>query len=159
MSVRIANEVLIPEIAAHLRAGKDVLFTPSGNSMRPFIEGERDSVVLRYSDTVRVGDICLVAMRGPRDVHYVLHRVIRVEDDRVTLMGDGNLQGEEHVRRDDVLGTVVRILSPNGRTKPLTRGRLWYALLRWRPFALKVYRHTVVPYCYPTKQEQQTTTI
>ena len=44
--MKIANEILIPELARLLATGKEVRFTPSGVSMRPFIEGDRDSVIL-----------------------------------------------------------------------------------------------------------------
>lgn len=149
----VANDILIPHFAELLAEGKEVLFTPSGVSMRPFIEGGRDSVVLRRLPQVRIGDICLVRLTTDNGIRYVLHRVIRIEGEQVTLMGDGNPQGEEHTRLDDVLGTVVRILSPKGKHKPLTRGRCWYALRRWRRLGLKIYRHTVVKYLYNnTKQ-------
>ncbi len=43
----VANDILIPEIAQMLAEGREVRFTPNGISMRPWIEGGRDSVVLR----------------------------------------------------------------------------------------------------------------
>ena len=70
----VENDILIPEIRAILLEGRDVRFTPSGVSMRPFIEGGKDAVVLRHLPSVRVGDICLCDL-GER---YVLHRVIAV---------------------------------------------------------------------------------
>ena len=44
----------------------------------------------------------------------------------------------------DIIGRVIRIEGPSGRRKPLVRGRFWYTVRRWRPFLLKVYRHTVL---------------
>ena len=35
--MKIANDILIPEIERLLKDGKEVRFTPSGVSMRPFI--------------------------------------------------------------------------------------------------------------------------
>ena len=59
--MRIANDILIPELARLLADGKEVRFTPSGVSMRPFIEGDKDSVVLaQLTRAPRVGDILLV---------------------------------------------------------------------------------------------------
>ena len=86
-----------------------------------------------------------LAYIGPR---YVLHRVIKVEDDSVTLMGDGNLRGEEHCTQDDVVGTVIRIDNPNGRRKPLTNGWLWRKLLPIRWILLKFYRKLYLPLAY-----------
>ncbi|MCQ2339825.1 MAG: S24/S26 family peptidase [Paludibacteraceae bacterium] len=135
----VDNTVLIPEMVRLLHEGKSVTFTPTGVSMRPFIEGGQDSVILIKADQLRVGDIVL-AQITPN--HYVLHRLIALQGDQVTLMGDGNLFGQEHCSRSDVLAKVQRIISPKGHRKPLTRGRLWLMLLPLRRLLLKVYRHT-----------------
>lgn len=149
--MKIANEILVPELARLLAEEKEVRFTPSGNSMRPFIEGNRDSVILApLTRSPRRGDILLVGATQPGgQTTYVLHRLVRIAHDEqgelLVLQGDGNLQGEETCRRSDVIGRVRRIESPKGRAKLLTRGRLWHALLPIRGFLLKIYRHTVVP--------------
>lgn len=136
----VDNHILIPEMAQLLKEGHRVLFIPSGVSMRPFIEGGRDSVTLEWvdADSLRVGDIVL-CQTGER---YVLHRLIRITDDGLVLQGDGNIVGEEHCLCSDVLGRVVAICSPKGRRKPLTRGKIWHCLLPWRRYLLKIYRHT-----------------
>ena len=148
MTKKVENEILIPEMAELLAEGKYVCFTPTGVSMRPFIEGGRDSVTLRKQTEVRVGDIVLAAVSGQQsDVsgqkageHYVLHRVIVVDGEHVTLQGDGNLSGTEQCTMAHVLGTVVRIETPRGRCKLLTRGRLWYRIRGGRKWWLKIYR-------------------
>ena len=149
--MKIANEILVPELARLLAEEKEVRFTPSGNSMRPFIEGNRDSVILApLTRSPRRGDILLVGATQPGgQTTYVLHRLVRIAHDEhgelLVLQGDGNLRGEETCRRSDIIGRVRRIESPKGRAKLLTRGRLWHALLPIRGFLLKIYRHTVVP--------------
>ena len=149
--MKIANEILVPDLARLLAEEKEVRFTPSGNSMRPFIEGTHDSVILApLTRSPRRGDILLVGATQPGgQTTYVLHRLVRIAHDEqgelLVLQGDGNLQGEETCRRSDVIGRVRRIESPKGRAKLLTRGRLWHALLPIRGFLLKIYRHTVVP--------------
>jgi len=135
----IANAILIPEIAQLVRDGKSVTFTPGGVSMRPFIEGGKDSVLLVRPEHLRVGDIILAEVSDER---YVLHRLIALDGDKVTLMGDGNVRGEEHCTQDKVLAKVREIYSPKGHRKPLTRGRLWYYALPIRRYLLKIYRHT-----------------
>jgi len=138
MTKCVNNDILIPEIAALLREGKDVRFTPTGVSMRPFIEGGSDIVVLRKFADVRVGDIALAEINHKA---FVLHRVIAVQGDSVTLMGDGNIGNTESCTKADILGTVIRIENSRGRRKPLTRGRLWFYLRRFRRILLKIYRH------------------
>jgi len=135
----IANAILIPEIAQLVSEGKAVNFTPGGVSMRPFIEGGKDSVVLVRPEDLRVGDVILAQVEADR---YVLHRLIGIDGDQMTLMGDGNLRGEEHCLRQQVLAKVQEVRSPKGIRKPLTRGRLWHWALPLRRYLLKIYRHT-----------------
>ena len=144
--MKIANDILIPELARLMATGKEVRFTPSGVSMRPYIEGDRDSVILAPMNRApRVGDILLAQVEtlcGSKT--YVLHRLIRIEGEMLVLQGDGNLAGEERCNAADIIGRVIAIESPKGRRKLLTRGRLWYALRQLRKYLLKIYRHTLL---------------
>ena len=150
--MKVANDILIPELARLINEGKEVRFTPSGVSMRPFIEGERDSVVMApLTREPRRGDILLVHISQPAST-YVLHRLVRIEGSIFILQGDGNLMGEEECSREDIIARVVRIENPSGHRKPLTRGHIWYALKPMRRWLLKIYRHTVLPvYRYTDK--------
>ncbi len=153
--MRVENDILIPELARLLAEGKEVRFTPSGVSMRPFIEGDKDSVVLSPLDSSpKKGDLLLAeatALDGQKK--YVLHRLIDIEGAETSeplyiLMGDGNLSGTESCTRAGIIGRVTRIETPSGRTKPLTRGRLWLRLKPHRSFLLKLYRHTILKWFY-----------
>ena len=148
--MRVANDILIPELARLLSEGKEVRFTPSGVSMRPFIEGDKDSVILEpVTDAPRRGDVILAQVQtlcGRQT--YVLHRLVRIEDDTFVLQGDGNLGGEEYCKRGDIIGRVKRIESPRGRKKPITRGYLWFWLKPVRKWLLKIYRHTILIWFY-----------
>ncbi len=150
--MKIANDILIPELARLLAEGKEVRFTPSGVSMRPFIEGDRDSVVLSpIVARPKVGDILLVRIENKSQLStptYVLHRLIRIEGETFVLQGDGNLMGEETCTREGLIGRVTAIESPAGRRKPLTRGRLWHFLFPLRRWLLKIYRHSLLKWCY-----------
>lgn len=149
--MKIANDILIPEIERLLKDGKEVRFTPSGVSMRPFIEGDRDSVILTsLTRSPLIGDILLVRLESnsPMSPTFVLHRLVRIEGDTLVLQGDGNLVGEERCGASDIIGIVKRIESPSGRRKPLIRGRLWYAVRRWRWLLLKIYRHSILKWYY-----------
>jgi hypothetical protein len=153
--VRIENDILIPELARLLAEGKEVRFTPSGVSMRPYIEGDRDSVILApLKCAPQRGDILLAQVQtlcGRQT--YVLHRLVRIEhvpgnETEYILQGDGNLAGEERCRLGDIIGRVKAIEAPSGRCKPLTSGRLWYALRPLRKWLLKIYRHSVLKWQY-----------
>ena len=154
------SDILLLEIERLLNEGKEVILTPRGVSMRPFIEGGVDSVTLIKKPTVAVGDIVLAHIAD----RYILHRIVKLStsqlstsklDDfyklstlnyQLTLQGDGNLQGYEHCSAADILGTVTQIRSPKGRLKPLTKGRLWRLLKPLRRYLLKIYRHTYLPF-------------
>ena len=152
--MRIENDILIPELARLLNEGKEVRFTPSGVSMRPYIEGDKDSVILAPVTRAPIrGDILLAYVHAGARQTYVLHRLVRIEKDEkgeavYVLSGDGNLCGEETCRRADIIGRVARIESPKGHRKPLTNGRLWYMLSPVRKWLLKIYRHTWLKWNY-----------
>ena len=148
--MKIENDILIPELARLLSEGKEVRFTPAGVSMRPFIEGDKDSVILApLNRAPRRGDILLAQVQTLCGrTTYVLHRLIRIEGEQLILMGDGNLAGTEVCSRGDVIGVVIRIESPKGHRKMLTRGYLWYALRPVRKWLLKIYRHTIIIWFY-----------
>lgn len=139
--MQLPNEIFIPEIARLVSDGKQVQFTPTGVSMRPFIEGGVDNVTLVKPADLQVGDIVLAEIQPQ---HYVLHRIYAIEGDALTLMGDGNLVGTEHCTRAQVLAKVIAIHSPKGRRKPLTRAWLWRHLKYARRILLKIYRHTCI---------------
>ncbi len=134
--VVLPNEVLLDEVARFLAEGRDVVLPPKGRSMLPFIREGRHTVRLHKMDKVDKGDIVL-AHYGES---FVMHRVIAVEGDVVTLMGDGNLTGTERVGISDVCGTVIEIIDRNGRSRKPSKGRLWRKLLPVRKYLLKVYR-------------------
>ena len=153
--MRVENDILIPELARLLAEGKEVRFTPSGVSMRPFIEGDKDSVILSPMERLpQKGDILLAQVAAPDgQKRYVLHRLIRIEGSDTSeplyiLMGDGNLAGTETCIRQNIIGRVTRIENPSGKRKPLTRGTLWRLLLPYRKYLLKIYRHSALKWLY-----------
>ena len=74
-----------------LLAGRTVCFRVTGNSMFPLFRAGRDSVCIRPCSSVTIekpkrGDIILFCISGK----YILHRVMRIEGNRVVTAGDGN---------------------------------------------------------------------
>lgn len=118
-----------------LKDGKVIALVPQGISMLPFIKGGVDQVYLLKKDRVAVGDIVLVEYHGK----HILHRVYAVDGEKITLMGDGNLEGTEQVAADEVMGTVVDIVH-NGRHLKPKKAWLWRHLLPIRRYLLKIHR-------------------
>lgn len=135
----IPNEILLEDVATLLEEGRDVTLAPKGNSMLPFIREGRDSVILRRLPDVEEGDIVLVRLEDQR---YVLHRVMTVNRNRLTLMGDGNLGQTEVCGKADVIGTVVFIVRGDKTIKP-TKGMLWKHLFPIRRILLGLYRRVI----------------
>lgn len=128
----------LAQVSSLLDDGKMVVLKQIyGNSMLPFIRGGVDSVRLRKPEGVKVGDIVLAVFGG----RPIVHRVIAINGTKVTLMGDGNPKGMiEKGDLSNVLGVVDRIISPSGRSRRPTNGKLWRRLLPMRKYLLKVYR-------------------
>lgn len=143
------NAEFIPRIGDFVNEGHSVTIQVRGFSMRPFVENARDKAVIVKCSTVRRGDAVLAKVEGGR---FVLHRVVRVEGDRLTLMGDGNVCGTEHCRTSDIVGKVAAFIR-KGRTKPdSTDGTKWkvysflWMHLRWaRRWLLAFYRLIWLP--------------
>lgn len=117
-----------------------------GYSMRPFLEHARDRVILAYpTSPLQVGDAVLAEVSPGQ---YVLHRIIEIEGDALTLMGDGNIRGVEHCRVSDVAGVVTHYIRPKRTLRAddaglMRRIRWWRRCLPIRRYLLLVYRATV----------------
>jgi hypothetical protein len=132
-----SNDILMPEFERLLREGHMVEFAPKGVSMRPFIEGGRDKVVLKACNEPQVGMIVLARINQA----FVLHRIYKIRGKKIILQGDGNLTGQEVCKAEDIIGRVVRVKGKYGKRKRLTKGRLWRHLpLLLKKLVLKVYR-------------------
>ena len=134
--VVLPNDVLLGEVARLLGEGREVVMTPKGRSMLPFIRGEVDRIKLRRPERLSVGDIVL-AFFGNR---YVLHRIVAINGDEFILMGDGNLKDTEQGVRSNVVGKVVEVITPDNRHHKPGKAWLWRHTLFLRKYQLKVYR-------------------
>lgn len=112
MKMTLPNEILLAEVNRMLQEGHPVVIMTKGNSMLPFIRGDKDNVELLRNDNPAVGDLALCEIAPG---HYVLHRIIAIDDGRITLKGDGNLRGTEHCRIGNLCGTVTHIIRPSGK--------------------------------------------
>lgn len=147
-NVEIPNFILIPKIVEFLKEGHSVTLPLKGFSMRPFLENKRDKALLVSPTKVAVGDPVLAEI-APK--HYVLHRIIKIEGDAITLLGDGNLL-PEHCKEEDIKAAVVGFYR-KGRTKlDRTDGRkwkiyssIWMSLRPIRRWLLAFYRRIWIP--------------
>ena len=144
---KVSDEVIMAEAIRLVGEGISVTFPVKGRSMLPFIVGGRDSVILEKPTEIRKGDVVLayVESENREDRHYVVHRIISLDGDRVTLMGDGNLALHEYCNRGDVCAKVSLVVKPNGKKRSLDSflfrffAKVWFALLPFRRYLLWIY--------------------
>ncbi|MBO7418196.1 MAG: S24/S26 family peptidase [Bacteroidaceae bacterium] len=135
--------VIIQEAIKLVEEGVSVTLPVRGNSMLPFIIGDQESVVLQKPEQPKVGDVVLAWVDGYR---YVIHRIIRVEGEKITLMGDGNLVYGEHCTIDEVKAMVTHVVTADGHTYYLygwwrrCAVKIWWLLKPFRKYLLAIYR-------------------
>lgn len=140
------TELLMNEALLLIEEGKRVIVRVKGSSMLPFLRGDKDSVELEKASEIKCGDIVLAYVEECR---FVLHRIIRIDGERVVLMGDGNLKGCEYCRIEDIKAKAVNIIKPaKGGYKKISctdrthmrKAYLWKKLLPVRRYILAIYK-------------------
>ena len=135
------NEI-IEEAVRLVREGVNVTLPVKGLSMLPFIIGGKESVILHRPGLIDVGDVVLAWVDGCR---YVVHRIIRIDGDHITLMGDGNLT-TEHCALGDIKACVTHVVSADNKKRDLYNrwrmlgAKVWYWLRPIRRYLLAIYR-------------------
>ena len=139
----IENGEFFARVTELLAQGKTVTIPVKGFSMLPFIRGEKDLVVLDKPGSLSVGDIVLFRI-GDR---YIMHRIIRMDGNRLEIRGDGVYASTEKVAVDSVCGKAVKILRAGKREvdpySPCQKRLLglWDFLMPLRRYLLWFYRH------------------
>lgn len=124
---QVANEVFLPQVIAMLHEGHTATIPLRGRSMRPFLEDGRDKALLKLSDHYEKGDAVLAEISKGR---FVLHRIIRIEDTKVTLRGDGNLS-DEHCELSDIRAKAMGFYRKGREKLDSTDGRKWKVYSWW----------------------------
>lgn len=87
-----------------LLEGECVQICVRGQSMLPFFLS--GSTILLHpigNSPLRRGDVVLAETKQG---NFVVHRIYRIEGERITLLGDGNMIGVEQMKRDKIYGRV-----------------------------------------------------
>ena len=97
------NRLLFSTVRDLLLEGESVRVTVQGQSMLPFFRSG-STILLRPIREEDFRPLTVVMADAGRS--FVVHRILRVEGNRVTLLGDGNLVGTETMPREQVYGVV-----------------------------------------------------
>lgn len=139
----MAHDYIIEEAIRLVNEGVCVTLPVDGRSMLPFIIGGRESVILQKPLSSKVGDVVLAWVEGGR---YVIHRIIRIEGENVTLMGDGNLVGTERCTLSDIKAKATHVVDGDGAMHDLYNrwrklgAKVWFWLRPIRRYLLAIYR-------------------
>lgn len=155
-TLQLANAEFLPHVCELVNEGHTVSIRAKGNSMRPFLESERDVIGLAHADSYSERDVVLAEIAKG---HYVLHRIERIVApdgsrnkhnatnplSKVTLRGDGNVKGTEHCLLKDVRAKAITF-DRKGKTWSIESKRwkiyshIWPSLLPLRRWLLLFYR-------------------
>ena len=149
------NEKWIPLICEYLSDTKPVILKLRGNSMRPFLESDRDHGFLLLPKKLKKGDVVLAEIE---DKHFVLHRIdsITVNGQKikglcdnpeadVTLRGDGNPVGTESCKLKNVRAICVKVRK-NNKIYDLNTSRRWKIYSWWWTHTLFMRRYQLALY-------------
>lgn len=141
--IEIQNKYFIPEVIRLLDEGHTVTIRLRGFSMRPFLEDRRDKALLKRPDNIKKDDVVLAEIN---EGQYVLHRVIKMDENFIQLRGDGNIR-TELCRISDIKGCVVGFYRKGSNVLEQTDGIkwqlysfIWNKLFPARRYLLYIYR-------------------
>ena len=139
----VSDIEIIEEAIRLVEEGMSVTFPVRGFSMQPFIIGDKESVILQKPAQLKKGDVVLAWVN---DCKYVVHRIIQIEGEHVTLMGDGNIRGTEHCKMNEVKAIATHVVDKKGRKHELYNdwrklaARIWFWIRPTRRYLLGIYR-------------------
>lgn len=94
-------------------------YTNKGVSMMPLLRQDRDVMIIRLKGKERCKKLDAVLFKRPGSGAYVLHRILRVNDDGTYwIIGDYCVAGET-VAEENVLGILTAVVR-DGKTIPVT---------------------------------------
>ena len=134
-SIYIPNQLFFAEVQAQIRQGKKVKIRVRGYSMMPFIRNNDEALLIPPTPEHIQKGTPVVALTD--EMGIVLHRIYNIEGNRITLLGDGNVNQFEHTSPDRIIATVSHYYRGKHTIKldswyMYLIGRLWMAAHPWR---------------------------
>jgi hypothetical protein len=126
---QLPNEEFLPFVISELQSvvGKTVTLPLRGRSMRPFLEDNRDKAILTITPDINTGDAVLAEISKG---HFVLHRIVAIDGNHITLRGDGNLN-VEHCTLSDIRAKAIGFYRKGRNKADMTEGYKW-RIYSWR---------------------------
>lgn len=141
----IPNTVFFENLEQMLAEGHSVELRCLGASMQPYLRGDGSEIMVasRFTpDELIPGAIVLFRYHG----EHICHRIIRRDEDNMSLQGDALIKNQEHITIDDVVGIIRTIIRRNHKpASTQTKAarfywRCWRRLSPIRKYLLWIYR-------------------
>lgn len=145
MSERIPSDEFVAILQESFARGQELIFTPTGTSMLPMLDGVRDTVTFSPKpERLRKYDVAFY--RRPKTGQPVLHRMVGFDKDGGYIFsGDSQYYYERGIGDEDILA-LMTAFTHNGRAHTVSdlSYRLYIRRMmfkkRLRIFLSKVYR-------------------
>lgn len=145
--MQLKNAEFLPLAVSYLETKDSVKIPLKGFSMRPFLESERDYALLGKPHSPVLHEPVLALLPDSR---WVLHRIVSIKGDDITLLGDGNLS-PEYCKASDIKASIIGFYRKKRTTLDRIDGRkwkvysfFWTRLLPIRRYLLALYRLLVM---------------
>lgn len=109
-SIYLEMDDILGSVVKRISEGCSVTISGCGDSMEPFIQNGKDSIVLeRIPDEkkVRLGEIYLYRRQNGR---YAIHRVYKKNKRNVAMLGDSQLFIEKDVPKENLIAIVTKVI-------------------------------------------------
>ena len=137
---------IINNIEHLVDVGKVFEIKVTGYSMLPLLGYDEDKItILRIDENTPI--LNRIAMFRSKNGQIIVHRIIEVSNELVTLRGDGNIFGYEKCLRKEIIGVVESVIRKNGKEYHclsqwwLKRERIWLLL----PLTIRRYILAIIP--------------
>jgi len=104
---QVKMEELVPIFREQLENDKKVQFTPAGMSMRPMLDDKADRVFVERASKENVKKWDVVLFESDNGA-YIMHRVVRLDDDGFITRGDNNCYNDKKQSYDALIGRVYQ---------------------------------------------------
>ena len=141
MEKKYSMSELGPMIEEVMRFNGKIRLTVTGMSMYPLLRNRLDSVLLKKATEIKKYDILLYTRE---DGSYVLHRAVKINENTVDIIGDGESRIEKDVPKEKIIAFVEeikrgkRIIKTNSLLYKLYC-RVWTLLIPIRVRMLNTY--------------------
>lgn len=113
---------LAPFIEEAVSSGKEVRITVTGYSMYPLFRSGTDDVVLKKPGILNKYDVVLFKRK---DESFIFHRIIKINDNVLTIAGDNETKKESPVPVSDVVAVMKCFYRAD---KMHTTDEIWYKI-------------------------------